>query len=190
MNKSPLGKNPHEHTPTSPAIGEVFGFGKPGITQETFEEGRRILRWIPSEFDNQLSSLAGWKNLASDFSADEVASLEIPQGARSAGSVLSGLEAWPGEKAKILGSIATYQEHVMNEFGAFDTSVTLDSVAVTKEDHSVVVLPPHDLSDDPGVIAGWLTILSEDLELVLHTDPNQRLLVDDFVSGIEEIGSE
>jgi hypothetical protein len=190
MNLDPSDKKPDAKTPASSEIvGEVFGFGNPGITQETFEDGKRILRWIPGTFDEQISSVAGWSDLVQSY--DDVSSLEIPQGARSAGSVLSGLEAWKGEKAKILGSIATYQSQILNEFGAFDTSLTLDSVAVTKEDHSLVVLPPHTLSAvESEYTADWLNALKEDLKLVLVTDPNQEQLIERFIEDVQEIGAQ
>lgn len=173
---------PNPHNPEagfSTASGSAFRVGNPELTQEYFKDGRKILQWVAGDLDESLADLAGWKNLPHALPRDEMGCLEIPAGTRSASSVLSGMEAWEGEKAEVLSFVAEYEKHVSEKFGGVDVGVNLDTVAVTK-DRKFFIVPPHIVSREESDKSVWFMNWVKDLEQVLATEPSRRDLIDDY----------
>jgi hypothetical protein len=134
---------------------------------------------------------AGWGTLSYNLSTEAgiLSVLEIPEGTRSAGSVLAGTEAWPGEKASVLDRITQYAIATYQKEGVVDTGVTLDTVGVTPglEDRQVFAVPPHTLESDSARIIAWHDGLVGDLEATLASDPHADELIQNFRTDLEGI---
>lgn len=168
----------------------VFGVGNRELTQEVYQDGKRILKWVRhngnGSDETKLAPLAGWAELPHGTDEEGLGYLEIPAGARTASSVLSGLEAWEGEKAHVLNFISDYQQRVHRFLSVYDTGVILDSVAVSPEQY-MFVAPPHHVTNIREEAAEWFTAIMSDLDSVLSNEPNRQQLLELFQQNIEKI---
>lgn len=166
-----------------------LGIGQPNLSYEITIGGKRLLGWHLGEYDKTLQDVAGWAPIFRDESPERgIAYIEVPEGTRSAASVLSGLEAWDGEKSDVLKFIADYHRKVRTEFGATDMSVGLGSVAVTKEgtqeERQMFIVPPHHLSDGETNAINWEESIIADVRLVLRDEPTRDQLLGEFIEGL------
>jgi hypothetical protein len=182
--------------PNRPPVQEsVFRVGNPDFVEDVIESGKRVLRWQSSPEDWQLGDLAGW-NSAFFRPGTEVEGhvhIEIPRNVSTAGSVLSGTEAWQGEKDDVIDFITGYQKKVRAQFNALDTSVTLDTVAVftvleISKDRLMFIVPPHHLSRDSAEIKQWASKLVDDLDRILVKEPKRQELIERFHAALRTNG--
>lgn len=167
------------HIPERNKVPSLFRIGNRELTEEVIAGGTRFLRWMPNGHE-ALGALAGWGRLQrghSDSAGFDF--IIVPEGTRSSSTVLGGLEAWDGEKAETLDFISKYVRATIGRYGSVDTSVTLDTVAVTKDRYTFAT-PPHTPETGTSARLNWLTKITNDLELVLVTDPNRDILIDSF----------
>lgn len=167
----------------------VFRIGNPRQTEEWSIDNRRVLKWLPSEEDFAYGEVAGWAELPNTVDEEGFGYIEIPAGTRSASSVLSGLEAWEGEKASILDFLVKYQTTLRRQFGVLDSSVTLETVAIAK-DRFMFVTPPHAATNDFEAMNTWHNELMKDLDKVLAIEPNREELLSTYQRGIEVLGED
>ena len=162
----------------------LLALGAEQTSIDFHKESERLYRWKRNG-DIQFSKIADWENFLASID-DEFGYLKIPKGTRSATSVLSGLEAWSGEKREIIDYVVHYQQTVAEAFGGIDTTVEFDKVAVTK-DRKMFVVPPHHVADALGDQETWLLMASDDLNGILRTEPARIELIDVLRRGIEAI---
>lgn len=163
---------PPEFEPT----GNVFSIGDRGVSYDVRERGeRRLFLWMYNDEDFNLAKVAGWAEMLEGIE-DGVAYLNIPEGTRSARSILGGLEAWPGEKRHIIDFMADYKKKVQSEFELYDATLSLKTIARTK-DGRFFVTPPHDLILDTVRVEDHKTVLAQELDQVLLRDENHDELV-------------
>jgi hypothetical protein len=172
-------------------LGEsAFRVGRDIVTEEIYKGGMRLFKWLPMETgqdaSKSLASLAGWDQFPHGTGEDGIDFIELPAGTRNATSVLSGMEAWEGEKAEILEFVANYEREVLKEFNKFDLSVGFDTVGVTKE-RKMFIAPPNDLSDDPETMTEWVRGSVLDLNNILLADPNRMKLITLYLRGLNDI---
>lgn len=150
----------------------LFAVGNPQVSGETRLSGERVLIWERKESDSYFADIAGWQKLAIDptgLNMGNVGAIKIPRGTRTANTLLAGYEAWAGEKSTVLSFIGEYTRKVQKVFGPgnIDTSVTLNSVALTREG-AVFVTPPHSLENDRTKIDTWKRSLITEAETALQ----------------------
>lgn len=177
-NPSPRPQRQHSSRETTP--GPVFRVGLPQFTEEVVRDGRRYLYWYLGADDERVAPFAGWQERSYEHH-DNVGRIEMPLDARSASSALAGAEAWMGEKDQILSAMSGYARHIFDRFGAVDTNLQLDSVAVTRGNEAIFMVPPHNLVQVSEAEAReWLETLHEDIEVVLSSDPRNSELLSGF----------
>ncbi len=185
----------HNFDPSDPgdfhATGSVFHVGNPAESLDVYrgpmgeDDGyERVFVWQNSEMDQAMAEIAGWGTL---YTGEEegYGYLSIPKGTRPARSVLGGMQAWSGEKIELLSFIRQYVKSTKETFEGVDVSLSLDTVARTKNNDFFVV-PPHDLAKEPEEMHDWLRGLIEDLEAVLANDERREILVAEFNKALLE----
>jgi hypothetical protein len=160
-------------------VGSVFHIGDRSLSYDIkVGGGRRLFLWQSDEEDFSLAETAGWQRLLlPNQNSNGYACLEIPEGTRSAQSVLSGLEAWTGEKLRVINFISDYRkavESVTN--GKVDVSVSLTTTAKTKSGEFFIT-PPHNLTDDTELMKAWSDRLTKELESVLLPEDDKETLL-------------
>lgn len=169
--------------PGEEMVESVFRIGQPDHSQEVIIEGVRYLRWIPND-EEHLAPYAGWAHLHNGVGEDGIAFLEVPAGTRSAGTILAGSEAWEGEKSEIIDFLTNYTASTFQDFGGIDSSLSMDTLAVTKE-RRMFATPPHALITDRQEITTWLNSLLLDLQNVLVNEPNRKRLLVRTIAGMQ-----
>lgn len=166
------------------SIETLFRVGSSNDSIDYYKGNERIYAWERNG-DVDFAEIAGWADMI-DHLDETTGFIKVPKGTRNSTSVLSGMEAWVGEKEDVIRYIANYQAKVVEKFGRIDTSVGLDSVGVTKERHMFVV-PPHHTALSKVEEVNWLDDIHTDLNQVLRTEPSRQQLVDKFISKLQEI---
>jgi hypothetical protein len=158
---------------------EVFHLGNPDVMEDVVTDNQRYLYWSIKHEDAAVAETAGWKEFRGDDEAKGlVGTLEVPMDTISAKSALAGMEAWMGEKDEILEAIGKYVNRIQHRFGSIDTSLNLESVAVTRGNQKIFVLPPHNLvTYDSNVAAKWLNGFYSDLDGALTNEPRKEALL-------------
>lgn len=177
---------PSQSPETSKMLGPVFRVGNPEMSADQMIEGKRFFNWRVSDDDVKVAELAGWGHL--DYqgfdhpSGITIGRIELPANLRSGSSVLSGVEAWEGEKDGLLSTITGFVKSVHDKHKAIDTNLTLDSVAVARGNNNkgALFMPPHQLANDPAVIQEWVDTFKNDMEVVLDGDPLKETLLRHF----------
>jgi hypothetical protein len=182
MSKSP-DHNKHPQDQPYARVSEAFRIGHPQDTIEEVIEGRRYLRWVSSNGDDKkFKRLAQWSDLPHGKTSEDISYIEVPEGTRSAASVLSGMEAWSGEKSGVVSFLSQFVVASAGELQGIDGNASLDTIAVTK-DQKMFVSPPHKLITDPALIGTWLEAVCEDIIQVVGAEPEADVLVDQFLSA-------
>ncbi|MEK7153553.1 MAG: hypothetical protein AAB834_06390 [Patescibacteria group bacterium] len=147
------------------------------------EGGRRYFHWPLDPSDLAMAEMAGW-NVFPFSNRDGIGRLELPTEIRSASSALAGAEAWLGEKDQILSAMSGYARKIYERFGYVDTNLQLDSVAVTRGNDIMCMVPPHNLRPE-GEATAWLDRLQQDVRDVLGGDPRRDELLHGFQTAME-----
>lgn len=165
------------HNGADTTVSPLFRIGNPTESIETKEAGVRKLLWNANG-DEWLKDIAGWGDLPHGLSEDGFMLIDVPEGTRNAGGILSGVEAWRGEKAEIIDFLLQYVDAVYAATdGMVDVGLGLDTVAVTKTEGEKFVAPPHHLLGDPDGVSAWRTRILNDAYSVLAGDQNREQLV-------------
>jgi hypothetical protein len=169
-------------------VGSIFRVGNPSeIADVTVDGTERHLVWFAGPHDIALAGIANWRQyLRSDsrYSQHGLEVLRIPADTRPASSILSGVEAWEGEKSELLDWAASYVKNVGRIFpGSLDVGLSLSGIARSK-DGSVFIVPPHKIKSDPESQNEWKHRIISELNNALTTgeSPQQaHRLIQDFL---------
>lgn len=158
----------------------VFRLGSEGLNEEYMVGEKRLLTWTAQGNEHEVAEIAGWSKLPHVYD-EEINSFHIlvPRGTRTAESVLSGTEAWAGEKASVVKRATDYLNKVWDTYGHEDTGFTWQTVAVTP-DHEVFIAPPNlrHPSGDMWPEPDWREETVESLRTLLEHDADNLQLVD------------
>ncbi len=178
-------KNPNQHT-SSIASGELaiaphFKVGGPGTFDMLSLAGVRHFYWEPSVTDEHLKHMAGWGKYVDTSKATVTQDcLTLPKTTRTAGAVLSGMQAWPTEKMEVVTFLADYVRRVYDKFGGVDQGLSLDTLGVSRGNEEIFALPPHNLVTDPTEVQQWAERLDHDLVQVLGEEGQRDQLMEKF----------
>lgn len=162
----------------------IFLVGASDHNRELIVDNSRILVWQLTGQEERLAAIAGWADMKHQITGKD-GYLAVPKATRNARSLLSGTEAYNGEKRAIVDSAATYLKKAREEFGAEDTGFSWASVGVTP-DHSVFIAPPNmgpdtEYADD---VVRWRFDTVEELRILLQNDQANQDLVKNFREGL------
>jgi hypothetical protein len=162
------------------------------MSHEFVEAGKRYFQWAVGPSDNAMSGLAGWDKFPRKAAEEgDIATIELPMDTRSASSALAGAEAWQGEKDEILKAMSGSSRALHERFGVVDTNLQLDSVAVTRGNEVIFMVPPHNIVETGDELArGWLEQLHDDIGDVLGADPRRDELLHNFQTEMGFLGGE
>lgn len=185
-------KSPEELKFPFAEVGSVFRIGDKNKTRDVIavdptksDHIYRFLIWEPGDNDEELARIAGWE----DFIAGKIEGkwfVEVPNGTRPARGILGGVQAWDGEKAEVIQFIVDYTKMVYEQFGAVDTSVSLDTTA-RSNDGRFFITPPHNLVRDENEINIWSEGVRSDICEVTITDENRQALAVSFGQAVNAI---
>ena len=165
----------------------MYRLGDDTRNRETLADGKRILSWRMRSDDAQLAQLAGWDVFPLDKDG-ETGHLHLPPGTRNAYSVLSGLEAWSGEKRAVVERVGQYLRDIHARFGVYDTDFSWNQVGITP-DQDIFVAPPNTpvaaVSHVPALAGqAWQEMAVEELGILLQSDTANAGLVESFTQGL------
>lgn len=175
-----------EPSPRPESRPSPFRVGAPDRSYDYVMGGARFYEWQATDTDAYLSRIAGWGKLI----LVREGQLELPISVRSASSVLSGTEAFPGEKDEVVRFMVDYTGMVRKTLQATDVSLALDTVAVMRGSKDKLVVPPHTLETDAEAVAAWYSALDEDLAKVLEQEPRREELLAAFHNGMQSLETE
>ena len=169
------------------SVSSQFRVGNPETTREIVAEGIRYLLWERSPDDKAVAKYAGWKNFAHNVGED-VCSLVVPHGTRSAASVLSGVEAWRGEKEAVFLRAAGYVRDTLRDTAlrGVDGNLSFYTMAVTR-DQQVVFTPPHNLVTEPDEISMHLDQLRQEAAHIFGDRAGRQSLIVSFEQDLRGI---
>lgn len=171
-------------TPESRPVARHFKVGSVATRNEVSADGRRRFFFPHGQADPDLATLAGWSELVdAAFSTPDHGCLILPTTTRPAGSVMSGMQAWPTEKEEVVAFMASYVRAVHDAHGGVDTSMTLDTIGVSRGNEDKFVLPPHTLETDPEAMRTWVERLDHDLTQVLAQEEARDHLMGMFIDA-------
>jgi hypothetical protein len=119
----------------------MFSLATSPRVRDVIVGGRRVLVWDLQGSEADFAELAGWSQRPCRLDARK-GCLRVPKGTRNARSLLSGLEAYTGEKAAVVRAARDYFRRVATSFRAVDVHFGWASMAVTP-DNDLFVAPPH-----------------------------------------------
>ncbi|HET9098446.1 MAG TPA: hypothetical protein VFN51_02400 [Candidatus Saccharimonadales bacterium] len=164
----------------------VFRLGNNERNHERVEGGRRILTWMVQPEDIELAAAAGWDRFKVTYHEGE-GSLEIPTGTRNGRSVLSGVEAWRGEKSSLVKTVTDYIKILHDRYEAYDTKLSWGQVGVTPM-HEVFVAPPNSPhTSNNEKVAAWKRTMASELAIILRNDEENKDLPVNFENEIDRI---
>lgn len=156
-------------------VSPQFRVGNPELTREVIDDSKRLLLWVRNPDDDQFAAIAGWQELP-HIIGEDVCTLEVPTGTRSGVSVLSGMEAWRGEKENVLDRVVAYAADSLRELSMIDGNLSLYTTAVTKKQH-IFFTPPHSPADTEADINQVFNRLTQEAAEILDGyDANNRLI--------------
>lgn len=175
---------------TAPKPVSVFHVGDHKLSEEYIIGDHRYFEWYATERDHLMRDIAGWGELPFEQvqHGQANARIELPMSLRNAASVLTGREAWEGEKASVVDFMVQYARTVKSTFNAVDVSMVLDNVGVSRRGELKIVTPPYKLTDDPFEINTWMDRLRGDMEALLANEPTQDDLLRQFDEGMSFLG--
>ncbi len=167
------------------AIPGMFRLGDDTRNRETLADGIRVLSWRMRSDDVELAPVAGWDVFPLETEGG-IGRLQLPPGTRSAYSVLSGLEAWSGEKKAVVERVSRYMGDIHARFGIYDTGFSWNQVGVTPDQH-IFVAPPN----TPVAVvqerqtAEWQDMAVDELGILLQSDTANIGLVELFTQSLQ-----
>lgn len=173
--------------PAEEVVPPMYRLGDGENSKEVVIDGYRILSWRLAGNEQQLAAIAGWQAITHDLVTEEGEGyLFLPEGTRNARSILSGMEAYKGEKAAVIRAAAEYLKKAKRLFGEDDTQFSWTSLAITPE-HRTFIAPPHMLKPQVSAdeVGQWKGNLLEELSLMLQNDELNHTLVADFREGLK-----
>lgn len=168
----------------------MFRLGSDAVNSEVFIEGRRILWWKLTGQEDVTARIAGWDKLLPEdgtgLSDKEIGHILVPTGTRNARSVLSGEEAWEGEKATVMSAAIQYQNDIHEVFGTYDTDFSWSAMGITP-DQKIFVAPPNLINPETsnGDVRVWQAGLTQELDILLRGDEQNRELVKSFAQTLK-----
>lgn len=115
-----------------------------GKNRELINDGERIIIWELLGNERELARVAGIDRFDFRESGEGYGELHIPEGTRNASSVLSGVEAWEGEKKSIVSAVSAYIKY-LRRFNHFDRHLSWSTVGRTPQ-NQIFIVPPYELS--------------------------------------------
>ncbi len=165
-------------------VNPQFRVGDRDLTREFFDDGNRFLIWERSPEGDALSDLAGWKHYNHSF-GERVCSLQLPLGTRNGASVLSGMEAWRGEKQDVLEHVVDYVKKSFTKLAAIDGNVSLYTTAITKEGDTFFT-PPHRPVRDKSDILDVCSRLEQEVDEILSGSEGAGGMLQDFSKKLNQ----
>jgi hypothetical protein len=167
-------------------LSSMLRLGDDTRNKEVIEDGKRVLSWKLGSQDIALGPVAGWNIFPITVATDgSTGHLLLPDGTRNAPSVLSGMEAWSGEKRAVVERAGQYMTDIYARFGFYDTGFAWNQVGVTP-DQDIFIAPPNTPSAVPEDQAqAWQRTVMGGLELLLQNDTPNRGLVDLFTQSLQ-----
>jgi hypothetical protein len=169
------------------AVSPVYRIGDGKNSRELVSNGLRTFFWRLVGNEEQMAPIGGWEELNPYINRTENRGyILFPDGTRNARSILSGMEAYEGEKAAVVEAASGYLQRAKAVLGEEDTSFSWGSVAVTVE-HKIYVAPPHGSVANPAAeeIERWKAATIGELDLLLQGEEHDQALVATFR---EELG--
>lgn len=157
-------------------IPPMFELGDGDNRLEYIEDGQRTLAWQLTGNEDMMGQFANWQVLPHEF-GDGVGYLRVPEATRNARSILSGTEAYTGEKARVVEAACTYLKSIKRELDSADMGFSWKSVGVTPEEGTVFVAPPHTLVREAEVPKQWAEEIVSELRLLLTDDNRNQILI-------------
>jgi hypothetical protein len=144
----------------------------------------RILTWEVNGSEGKVANISGWEELPHQLYKD-TGNLVLPVGTRNAKSVLSGMEAWEGQKAEVIDRGIDYLRDIKQQLGQVDFSFHWAAIGVTPDYH-IFIAPPNleatELSKRPEE---WRRNLVKELGLLLQNDKKNKHLAESFQTVID-----
>lgn len=131
----------------------IFTLGKAATKHEYLQGDRRLVKWSLTGVEEKISGIAGWDKFPLEIIESKgTGIISIPEATRNGKSILSGVEAWEGEKRTVVDAVADYIDRVEAEIGGYDANLGWDSVGITPE-RNIFFTPPNIIlrADDPKV---------------------------------------
>lgn len=165
----------------------IFRLGK-AATKEIIVDDVRALSWDLMGNEEVASKIANWEQFAVDIDKEKgVGTLFIPKSTRNAKSVLSGKEAWEGEKRTIVNAVANYINVVEEGQGGYDVNLGWNSVGVTPE-QKIFIAPPNPIMK---IEEAEKQTLKQEMVVVLgrllENDEANLVLADEFSRAIRRV---
>lgn len=170
------------HMPIKEVQPPVYRLGDGQRNSEIIVGGHRVLTWGLTGEEKRVAHIAGWDTLAFQVrEEDKKGYIFVPAGTRNARSVLSGMEAYEGEKTDIVSAAVDYLRDVKSAFGHEDTGFSWTSVGITPR-HNIFIAPPFlpvssVYGDD---IMRWKFDIAEELRILLQNDSANAQLIENF----------
>lgn len=179
---------PNQNQPESTIyVSPQFRVGNPELTREFIHDSKRLLIWERNPDDDQFAAIAGWQELPHAI-GESVCALEIPTGTRSGASVLSGMEAWRGEKENVLDSVVAYAADSLHGLSMIDGNLSLYTTAVTKNQH-IFFTPPHSPVDTRADINQVFDRLEQEASEILNGYDDSKRLIGKFTGKLRNAGT-
>lgn len=159
-----------------------------GDSEDIVVGNKRIFSWNLYGNESKLSTIAGWNRLNHILESKGRGYLFLPEGTRNASSVLSGLEAYEGEKAEIVDAGIKYLKEAKKLYGGDDIQFSWKALAITPE-QEIFVAPPHSptINSNDLLVQNWRQSLEDELALLLEGDvANQQLIFNFHEALIKE----
>lgn len=172
------------HMKVYDVVPPMYRLGEGDDTEEIIIEGRRILSWDKVGNEELVAPIARWDVLDYVIDEDE-GHLLLPVDTRNARSVLSGMEAWKGEKAAVVNTVIEYFNNLRNELGEEDAGFSWVSVGITPDQH-IFIAPPNLAPSNPFNTVDWKEQASIELSLLLQNDTENKHLIRQFAKSLKE----
>lgn len=176
----------HEESPVAGVVPPMYRLGDDSRNSEVLIDKCRVLSWDLTGREEELATIAGWENIEYHL-LESRGYMFLPAGTRNARSVLSGKEAWEGEKKAVISAGSLYLQELKDRHQLVDYSFGWASMGITPQ-HKIFVAPPL-LKEVPSAPEqeSWKSHLVEELDLLLQGDDRNRQLALDFASIIKGI---
>jgi hypothetical protein len=120
----------------------------------------------------------------------ELGYMQLPSGTRNAKSVLSGTEAWSGEKLKIIKTVSDYINDLKDQGLGFDENLSWTGIGITP-DLDIFIAPPNKITKlNKTQETQKKSELVEVLSRLLENDEVNREAVKKFENSISESSAE
>lgn len=184
---SPEGSAPQ---PSGPELtGSVFRIGDESVSGDYISDAKRYLLWVPGPDDEALKDLARWGDMLPQATEGGHMAISIPESTRPLRSILGGVAAWRSEKQVPLEFVLDYTRKVQERLGGVDVSVSLDTIARTRDGGKLFITPPHSLvRDERTVIEDWKAGFVHQIRQALeNSETDGQKVAEDFEKNLDGI---